>query len=368
MTTFFRKNVSILAGYVAGEQPKQNGIIKLNTNENPYPPSPRVLQAVKKAVNLSLRLYPDPFSDSLRSVAAEVYGVRPENILAGNGSDEILSILLRSFVGPNDRVAFPVPTYSLYNTLVAIQDAHSVELDYAHDFALPDALFAQDAALTFVCNPNSPSGTLTPLPEIERLARSVSGVLVIDEAYVDFAESEAASVLPLVQRFPNLVVLRSFSKSFSLAGMRIGLAFASEELISGMMKVKDSYNLNRLSIIAATAALQDLAWMSRNVRRVQKSRQQLASGLSKLGYMVHPSHANFVMAQKPGENLRAVYESLRRKKILVRYFDLPRLQDCLRITVGTREEVKTLLRELEVIETSKAQQAKSIEQEREGES
>jgi histidinol-phosphate aminotransferase len=345
VTTFFRKNVAALAGYVPGEQPTQNGFVKLNTNENPYPPSPRVFRAVKKAVNSSLRLYPEPLSDTLRSLAAKVYGLAPENILAGNGSDEILSILMRSFVGPKDRVVFPVPTYSLYDTLVAIQDGEPVGLDYAPDFSLPDALFSQGAAVTFLCNPNSPSGTLTPLPEI-------------DEAYVDFAESEGASMLPLVRRFPNLVVLRTFSKSFSLAGMRIGLAFASEELISGMMKVKDSYNLNRLSMVAATAALEDLPWMSRNVRRIQKSRKKLTTGLSKLGYTVHPSHANFVLAQKPGENLRRVYESLKRKKVLVRYFDLSRLQDCLRITVGRPDEIETLLRELEVIEKGKSQGAK----------
>lgn len=350
MPNFFRESIATLAGYVPGEQPRYDGIIKLNTNENPYPPSPRVRGALRKAINASLRLYPEPLSDSLRSVAAEVYGVRAQNILAGNGSDEILSILMRSFVGPDDRVAFPVPTYSLYDTLVAIQEGEPLAVDYPPDFSLPEALFSQDAALTLVCQPNSPSGTLASLPEIERLARAVSGILVVDEAYVDFAESEGASALPLVRSLPNLVVLRTLSKSFSLAGMRIGLAFASEELIAGMVKVKDSYNLNRLSMIAATAALQDLPWMIRNVRRIQESRKKLTAGLNKLGYKVYPSHANFVLTQKPGQNLRAMYESLRNKKILVRYFDMPRLQDCLRITVGTLEEVRTLLREMEAID------------------
>jgi histidinol-phosphate aminotransferase len=349
VANFFRKNISLLGGYVPGEQPRHNEVIKLNTNENPYPPSPRVRLAVKKAVDSSLRLYPDPLSDRLRSVAAEVYGGRAENILAGNGSDEILSLLMRSFVGPNDRVAFPVPTYSLYDTLVAIQDAEAIVVDYANDFGLPEKLFSQTAALTFICNPNSPSGTLTPLPEIERLAQSVSGILVVDEAYIDFAECNGASALPLVHRFPNVVVLRTFSKSFSLAGMRIGLAFASAELIAGMMKVKDSYNLNRLSIVAATAALKDLPWMARNVRRIQDARKKLTAGLTKLHYTVYPSHANFVLAQKRGEDLRRVYESLKVAKILVRYFDMPRLRDCLRITVGTPQEIKSLLRALEMI-------------------
>jgi histidinol-phosphate aminotransferase len=352
MSRFFRKNIAALCGYVPGEQPQDNGIIKLNTNENPYPPSPRILAAVKQAVDSALRLYPDPLSDQLRSAAAEVYGVEPQNILVGNGSDEILSILLRSFVGPNDRVAFPVPTYSLYETLIAIQEGIAVPFDYPDDFAVPEALFSQDARLTFLCNPNSPSGTLTSLSEVERLARSVSGVLVVDEAYVDFAETEGASTLPLIRRYPNVVVLRTFSKSFSLAGMRIGLAFASEDLIAGMMKVKDSYNLNRLSIIAATNALKDLSWMSRNVRRIQDSRKALTSGLKELGYSVHPSEANFVLAQKRGKDLKFVYESLKAKKILVRYFDVPRLRDCLRITVGTPEEIDTLLRTMGMIQES----------------
>jgi histidinol-phosphate aminotransferase len=351
MSGYFRKNIAALTGYMPGEQPRDEGIIKLNTNENPYPPSPRVLAAVRKAINRSLRLYPEPLADSLRAVAASVYGVKPENILVGNGSDEILSILLRCFVGPRDRVAYPVPTYSLYDTLIAIQEGERIAVDYAPDFSVPETLASQNAALTFLCNPNAPSGTLVGLADIERLAHGVSGILVIDEAYVDFAESEGASTLPLIRHLPNLVVLRTFSKSFSLAGMRIGLAFAPEEIISGMMKVKDSYNVNRLSLAAATAALQDLPWMARNVKRIQRSRKQLTAGLTRAGFYVYPSHANFVMARKQEQNLKGVYERLKSKKILVRYFDVRGLQDCLRITVGTPYEIRSLLREIMVIST-----------------
>jgi histidinol-phosphate aminotransferase len=349
MSGYFRKNIAALAGYVPGEQPRDENVIKLNTNENPYPPSPRVLAALRKATSRSLRLYPEPLADSLRAVAATVYGVKPENILAGNGSDEILSIIMRSFVGPQDRVAFPVPTYSLYDTLIAIQQGERITVDYPPDFSVPEALASQNAALTFLCNPNSPSGTLVPLQDIEQLARAVSGILVIDEAYVDFAESEGASTLPLIRQFPNLVVLRTFSKSFSLAGVRIGLAFASEEIISGMMKVKDSYNLNRLSLVAATAALRDMPWMTRNIRRIQQSRRQLSAGLRKMGFYVYPSHANFLMARKKEQNLKDVYEKLKSKKILVRYFDIPGLQDSLRITVGTPQEIRALLKEMKAI-------------------
>ena len=350
MSAYFRKNIAALAGYVPGEQPRDEKVIKLNTNENPYPASPRVFAALRKAINRSLRLYPEPLADSLRTVAATAYGVKRENILAGNGSDEILSIIMRSFIGPQDRVAFPVPTYSLYDTLIAIQEGQPSPVDYLPDFSLPEALAAQNAAVTFLCNPNSPSGTIVPLPDIERLARAVSGILVVDEAYVDFAESEGASMVPLISRLSNLIVLRTFSKSFSLAGMRVGLAFASEEIISGMMKVKDSYNLNRLSLVAATAALQDMSWMTRNVRRIQRSRRQLSTGLRKMGFYVYPSHANFVMARKTGQNLKRLYERLKGQQIFVRYFDVPGLQDSLRITVGTPQEIRALLKEIEAID------------------
>ena len=350
MPGYFRTNIAAMSGYVPGEQPPNDGVIKLNTNENPYPPSPRVLAAIRKAIDRSLRLYPEPLSDSLRSVAASIYGTKPENIIAGNGSDEILSLLMRCFIGPNDRVAFLTPTYSLYDTLIEIQEGERVAIDYPPDFSLPETLAAQNASLTFLCNPNSPSGTTVSLTEIESLARSVHGVLVVDEAYVDFAESEGASALPLIRTHPNLVVLRSFSKSFSLAGLRIGLAFAPEEIIAGLMKVKDSYNLNRLSVVAAAAALQDMPWMARNVRRIQRSRQRLTAGLKKMGYYVYPSQANFVLAQQKGQSLKATYEALKQKKIFVRYFDLPELQDCLRITVGTPVEIESLLREMALID------------------
>jgi histidinol-phosphate aminotransferase len=343
-----------MTGYIPGEQPGDETLAKLNTNENPYPPSPRVLAALRRTTNQSLRLYPEPLSDSLRKLAAEVYGVQPENILAGNGSDEILSILLRCFVGPGDRVAFPVPTYSLYETLVKIQDAEPVCVPYPVDFAVPVELHSANAAVTFLCNPNSPSGTLVGLIEVQKLARAVNGIVVIDEAYIDFAEDHSSSVISLIESIPNLIVLRTFSKSFSLAGMRIGLAFAPAGLIAGMMKVKDSYNLNRLSLVAATAALQDLPWMQRNVRRIQQTRRKLVTGLRNLGFDVYPSQANFVMAQIRGQKQKTLYESLRERKIFVRYFDTEGLEDSLRITVGTPREVESLLREIAAIQNRSA--------------
>jgi histidinol-phosphate aminotransferase len=272
-----------------------------------------------------------------------------DEILCGNGSDELLSIVTRCFLGSGDRVAYPVPTYSLYDTLVAVQEGQPVPVDYGPDFSVPEALASQRAAVTFLCNPNSPSGTLAPLCEIEKLAGSASGILVIDEAYIDFADAAESSAIPLIRKFPNLIVLRTFSKAFSLAGMRIGLAFAGREIIAGMLKVKDSYNLNRLSLIAATAALEDLSWMRRNVRRIQNSRRRLTRELKKTEFTVLPSQANFVMARRHGENLKDVYLELKRRRILVRYFDRPELQDSLRITIGTPEEIGTLSKELQKI-------------------
>ena len=343
MAGLFRNNVTALAAYVPGEQVRGAGVIKLNANENPYPPSPKVLRAVRAAADQSLRLYPEPASDSLRAVASRVYGVNVDQIIAGNGSDELLTILMRCFVGARDRVAYPMPTYSLYDTLVDIQGGVRAPVSYPADFSIPPSLAAQRAALTFLCNPNAPSGTLVRPAQIARLAKSVRGILVVDEAYIDFASQENVSAIPLIRRLPNLVVLRTFSKSFSLAGLRIGLAFASPEIVGGMMKVKDSYNLNRVSAAAATAALQDLAWMRRNVRRIQRQRAILASALAAMEFKVYDSETNFILARRPGTDVRAIQQALKRRKILIRYFGVPGLEDCLRITIGTPADMTTLL-------------------------
>ena len=349
MSTYFRSNIQAMSGYVPGEQPDDDGFIKLNTNENPYPPSPKVYAALRKEIRASLRLYPQPMSESLCTAAAAAYGIKRENIMAGNGSDELLSIVLRCFVEAGGRVAYAVPTYSLYDTLVEIQAGVAIRVPFPEDFSVPAELARQDAPLTILCNPNAPSGTLAPLPEIAKLARAVSGVLVVDEAYVDFAASEGASAIPLIQQLPNLIVLRTLSKSFSLAGMRIGLAFASADITAGMNKVRDSYNLDRLSIAAGTAALEDQPWMKRNAARIQRGRQRLTTGLKRVGYQVYLSHSNFVLARRRDRNLKPVYEELKRRKILVRYFDTPDLHDCLRISVGTPKEIRILLNELATI-------------------
>jgi histidinol-phosphate aminotransferase len=299
-----------------------------------------VLSALAAAVNDGLRLYPDPDAHGLRTRAAAVYGIPPDHILAGNGSDECLALLVRGIVDTGDRVAFPVPTYSFYETLVAAQAGTAVRVPWPRDFGLPHALAATGARLTFLCNPNSPSGTVVSNAAIEDLAPRLDGVLVVDEAYVDFARESA---LPLVTRHPNVVVLRTFSKSFSLAGLRIGLAFGHPDLLSGLRTVKDSYNLDRLALAAAEAALDDLDHMRANVARVRATRTRLARALTDLGFSVLPSEANFVLARRAGTDLAPLTRALSSRDVLVRHFPTAELRDALRITVGTDEEIDVLL-------------------------
>jgi histidinol-phosphate aminotransferase len=343
---YFLDNIEGMHGYVPGEQVNDADVIKLNSNENPYPPSPKVLAAVATAADGALRRYPEPTSDTLRAAAARVYGVSTDQVIAGNGSDELLSMLMRCFVGPGDRVAYATPTYSLYATLVDIQGGTKATVRYSDDFSIPPALARQRAAVTFLCNPNAPSGTLVSRTAIDRLAGAVRGILVVDEAYIDFADGNSATAIPLVRRHDNLIVLRTFSKSFSLAGLRIGLAFASERLIGGMMKVKDSYNLNRLSAVAATTALHDLPWMARNIRRIQRSRATLSIALARLGFQVYPSQANFVLARRLDTDMGRLQRALKTQRILIRHFDVPGLADCLRISVGTPAETTAVVQAL----------------------
>lgn len=340
MTRFVRPAVAALQAYVPGEQPRGGRVIKLNTNENPYPPSPRVVAALAAALGPDLRLYPDPTSAGVRQCAAGVYGVSPEQVLVGNGSDELLSLLVRAVVAPGTRVAYPTPTYSLYDTLVAIEEGVSQTVPYPRDFSLPSGLAAVDAKLTFLCNPNSPSGVALPLSAVRAFARSVSGVVVVDEAYVDFGGETA---LPLVHELDNVVVLRTFSKSFSLAGMRIGLAFGPAELIADLLRIKDSYNTDRLSQVAAEAALCDLEWMRANADRVCASREMLATALRARDFEVLDSAANFLLARRPHVDQAPRYRGLKERGILVRHFPTAELYDALRISVGTNEEVAMLL-------------------------
>jgi len=330
-----------MEGYAPGEQPTDGGFIKLNTNENPYPPSPAVRRAILAEAGAGLRLYPDPAATRLREQAAATYGFHPDQVIAGNGSDDLLAMIARAFVGEGDALCCPVPTYTLYDTLVRIQGGRMIRIPYPDDYALPKGLFRSRAPVVVVANPNSPSGTCVPVRELERLADAVRGLLVIDEAYADFARENA---LFLARERRNVIVLRTLSKSYSLAGLRVGLGFAHPRIVAGLNKVKDSYNLGRIAIAAGAAALADTAWMERNAARIRRTRAALAAALPGRGFYPFPSEANFILARRAGgRSARPIYEELKRRRILVRHFDTPRLADCLRITVGTDAEIAALL-------------------------
>lgn len=335
-----------MRGYVPGEQPAPGvRVVKLNTNENPYPPSPRVAEAIARELEgdgALLGRYPDPQATAFRRAAADLTGFPLEGILAGNGSDELLALILRAAVEPGQIVAYASPTYVLYETLAQAQGAELSVFAMGEDFALPEGLFSADAKVVFVASPDSPSGRLRHNDELERLARSLSdGLLVVDEAYVDFAEGGA---LELAKRLDNVVVTRTLSKSYSLAGLRLGLLFGPRPLVDGIGKIKDSYNLDRLAIAGGAAALGDPQWMRAQVDTIRKSRARLSRELSALGFDVVPSEANFVFARLPSAGeARDTYRMLKERGILVRYFDRPGLDRGLRITVGTDDEIDQLL-------------------------
>ena len=339
---YLRKNIERLEAYMPGEQPPPEAkVIKLNTNENCYPPSPKVLRVLKSFQGGLLQRYPDPMSKALCEKAAKLYGVRADWVLAGNGSDELLALIVRAYLEPGRKAAYPVPTYSLYRTLARMQDAGLVEVPYDDDYHLPvDSLSRSGAVVTFICSPNNPSATVAPVKDLAKIASKVKGILVVDEAYTDFADENA---MPLVKKFKNVIVLRTVSKGYSLAGLRLGFAVARPETLEGLIKIKDSYNVDAVTNRVGIAALSDQAWKGKNARRIIKSRAKLAKNLGRLGFRIWPSQANFILARPPDGNAEFLYQALKDRGILVRYWNQPRLRDKIRITVGTEEENRTLL-------------------------
>ena len=343
---YFRENIEKTEGYVPGYQPKEADIVKLNTNENPYPPSPMVFKALSEIKPEQLRRYPDPMGTAFREAAAEVNGVSAENIMCCNGGDELLSIAVRAFCDSNRPLAYPVPTYSLYPVLAKLEDCKVIEIQFDGEFNLPAKLTSSGAALTIVCNPNAPSGSFINVSELASLADELTGVLLIDEAYVDFAESNCVS---LVKNFDNVIILRSMSKGYSLAGLRFGYAIAQPALIAGLMKLKDSYNVDAIAIAAATAAIKDQEYFRQNVEKVKQERKKLTEQLRNLGFDVPKSFSNFLFARSKSEDAKVVYDKLVQRSIYVRYFNLPGLADKLRITVGTAEQNEKLVSALKEI-------------------
>jgi len=371
--SLIRPLVHALHAYVPGEQPRIKGLIKLNTNENPYPPSPQVLAAVKAAVDGRLRLYPNPTAQPLREKLAKLHRCKPENIFIGNGSDECLALAVRTFVEPvaafgrtppSERttglrrsaetplrratVQYFTPSYSLYPVLADMHGAAKNVVPLKADFGLPSVTELKrgkrwnfNAALTFVTTPNAPSGRGYATAELEALCKAQRGVTVLDEAYVDFAEENA---LKLALKYPHVLAARTFSKAYSLCFQRIGYFVGHRDLIAALDKVRDSYNVNGLGQIAAVATLGDLPYYRANFRRIIGTREVLTCELAQLGFVVLPSQTNFILARPPKFPARVWLQKLRDRKILVRWFSAPEVRDYLRITIGTEAEAAALVK------------------------
>jgi histidinol-phosphate aminotransferase len=365
-----RPLVQKLHAYVPGEQPKIPGLIKLNTNENPFPPSPKVLAAVKAAVDGRLRLYPNPTAQPLREKLAKFHRCRPENIIVGNGSDELLALATRAFVEPvaafasapvteriyaafsrtqpRHTIQYFTPSYSLYPVLAEIHGARTNAVALGRDFALPPVPLLKKsrawdfhAALTFITTPNAPGGRGYSTAELDALCRAQQGVIVLDEAYVDFAPQNA---LRVALKHPHVIVSRTFSKAYSLCFQRVGYFVGHPALIAALQKIRDSYNVNGLGQIAALATLDNLKYYRANFRKIIATRERLTRELTKLGFAVLPSSTNFILAQPPRFPAKIWLEKLRARKILVRWFSDPAVRNYLRITIGTDAEADALLK------------------------
>jgi histidinol-phosphate aminotransferase len=349
-----RPNVLASAGYVPGEQPLDTSTIKLNTNENPYPPSPKVIDAIRAVPPEALRRYPNPSARPFREAAARVHGLSPDQVMAFNGGDELLACALRATAGEGQHVAYLDPSYSLYPVLTEIQGARKLVLPYAFDGAtwtLPPDIEHTPAAILLIVNPNAPTGHFNPIPRLEQIARTFKGLLLIDEAYTDFASESA---LPLVRdlKLPNVLLLRTLSKGYSLAGLRFGYALAQPALLKELEKVRDSYPVDALAQAAATAAIEDQPYARTTWQNVIAERARVTAALRTLGFAVPTSQSNFLLATVPHQQAtpaRTLYEALKSRGILVRWWDIPNIADKLRITIGTPEQNDRLLAELKTL-------------------
>jgi histidinol-phosphate aminotransferase len=338
---YFRSEITAMSPYKPGEQPQTGKSIKLNTNENPNPPTPKVLEAIV-AASSRLERYPDPIGTAFRIAASNVLGVDPDMILCGNGSDDCLTVLTRAFVGAGKKLRLPYPSYILYRTLAELQEAKFEEVEFDANFGLAESFYASDSELKLVYlpNPNSPSGTMVDQASILKLADSVDCPVVVDEAYVDFAPENC---IGLIQQNPKIIVTRTLSKSYALAGLRFGYLVAHPEMVATLRKVKDSYNTDMLSLAGATAAISDQAWLQENVRKIIATRTRMTVELRALGFDVIESQANFVWCSRQDRSLQELYEQLKKFGILVRYMVYPRWSDGLRISVGTDEQIDATL-------------------------
>ncbi|MCD4823910.1 MAG: histidinol-phosphate transaminase [Phycisphaerae bacterium] len=341
--SYFKTNIDNMTAYVPGEQSAAAGVIKLNTNENPYPPSPRALEALGGLTAEQLRTYPDPTGRRFAEAAGKLLDVSADWILPGNGSDNVIVMIARACSGP---VAIPSPTFPYYETQAQIEDIAIREVPLDSEFRLPvQELIDAAAAVTFVANPNSPTGTAAGFEELDALAAGLcgKGILVIDEAYVDFAEADAVS---LARKHENVLLLRTLSKGYSLAGLRLGFAVGNPVLLDGLWKTKEIYNVSEPTLAAGIAAIEDQEHMIANAEKIKASRAKLTAALETLGWRVWPSQTNFIMARPPQGNAEEIYETLKAKNIFVRYFKHRMLIDKLRITIGTDEQNEKMLEAL----------------------
>ena len=342
---YFRETIEQMAGYTPGFQPKTADVVKLNTNENPWPCSPKVFEAISKLIALDFQRYPESTADTFRKAAAKVLGVLPENIICTNGGDDLLNICVRACCDADRPVAYAQPTYSLYPVLAQLHGCEVIEISRDANGSL-EQLAQVNAALTIVCNPNAPTCDLLPVEELAALAGRLSGVLLIDEAYVDFAEDNG---IRLVNEFDNVVLLRSMSKGYSLAGLRFGFGIAGKRLMEGLVKVKDSYPTDAVAITAATAAIQDQKHVKANIEKIKTERVRLTGQLRSMGFDVPPSQTNFILASYSKKQAKEIYDALVLRNIFVRYFSMPGLEDKLRITIGTPQQNDQLLEALKEI-------------------
>ena len=342
--SYFRPAIDAMSGYTPGEQPKVMDLLKLNTNENPYPPCPAVMDEFDAE---RLRLYPDPTADKLRDTIAEVYGYARQNIIVSNGSDDMLTIAFRALSDAQRPVAFLDPTYSLYTVLADLQGCQCIKLPLNDDFSIKDDLLekAAPANLLIIARPNAPTGNCINIDDMRKICSEFDGVVLIDEAYADFS---ADNCIDFVREFPNVIVSRTVSKSYSLAGLRLGFAIASPELIAGMMKVKDSYNVNMLTQYLAEAAIRDQEYLNKTVARIKDSREKLSSELKALGFEVVDSQSNFLFASPPDGDGEKLFNALREQNIIVRYFPGEKTGKYIRITIGTEEQLQRLVKFLRV--------------------
>ena len=348
MSRFISKEADALAPYTPGEQPQDQQYIKLNTNESPFPPSPKVLKALTRAEVLKLNLYSDPTCAALNAAIAKHFELQPENVLSGNGSDEVLAFAFRAFCGEGKGVAFADITYGFYKSQVALFGLDATRIPLREDFTLNVDDYMDFPGTIVIANPNAPTGIAVPRADIQRLLEAdPDRVVIVDEAYVDFG---AESCVPMIFRYDNLLVVQTMSKSRSLAGGRVGYALGSPALIEALNRVKYSfhpYNVNRLSMLAGAAAVEDDAYFQKCTAAVAGNREWTRKELEVLGFTVLPSSANFLFAKSdsiPGEDL---YRRLKENGILVRWFDSDRIRDYVRITIGSLEQMVALVDQLD---------------------